>query len=376
VRLLDTDLGHTYPGFESATRGRLVHERILCVKTHAIGATLMITPALRVLRRANPLAEIVVLAGTQCAEMLMGNPSVDEVIAVDDQKLQRVDRWEMVDLVRRLRRAGFHRAYIFEQSQGLHFLLSLTRIPHRVGLSYSPWAPFLTRRVVWPSGSRSYAGEMYLRVVGGRGSENAGALSVPISQRDATAAAKLLSDAGVGEGETLAALAPGGGRNPRDYVPQKRWQPGRFAEVADALAREYGCRVVLVGTPDDLPCLLAVAQQATTPVVNLCGQTALRTLAAVLARCHLLVTNDSAPLHVAVAVGTPSVTLFGPTDSTAALPPGATQHVGIQSSASCSPCYANEPFPGCETWICMEEIGVSEVLEAARRLLGDRCQPE
>jgi heptosyltransferase-2 len=347
-----------------------VPERILCVKTHAIGDALMVTPALRVLRRANPLAEIVMLTGGQCADVLARNPAVDDVIVADEDKLQRADRRELMDLLRDLRRARFTRAYIFQRSHALHFLLFLARIPSRVGLSYSPWAPFLTRAVVWPSGSPAYAGEMYLRVVGGRGSEPAGALSFPVSEQDELAAAELLEHAGVGESEVVVALAPGGGRNPRDYVPQKRWEPARFAEVADALSAETGCRVVVVGAPDDLPCSMAVQERATTELLDLCGRTTLRTLAGVLKRCSLLITNDSAPLHIAVAIGTPSVTLFGPSDPRALLPPDSMTHLAVQSLARCSPCYANEPFPGCDDWICMEQISVVDVLGAARGLLG------
>jgi lipopolysaccharide heptosyltransferase II len=346
-----------------------VPERILCVKTHAIGDALMVTPALRVLRRANPLADIVMLTGHQCAQVLAGNPAVDEILTADEGKLHEGDRRELTDLLRVLRRGGFSRAYVFQRSHGLHFLLFLARIPHRAGLSYSPWAPFLTRAVAWPSGSRTYAGEMYLRVVGGRGSEPAGALSMEVGERDREAAARTLEEAGVGTSEPLIALAPGGGKNPRDYVPQKRWAPSRFAEVVEALGTETGARVVVLGAPEDLPCVMDVVEHSKIPLVNLCGQTTLRSLAAVVERCRLLITNDSAPLHVAVAMGTPSVTVFGPTDSRALLPPHHAAHRGVQSSAPCSPCYANEPFPGCDEWTCMDQIAVADVLEAARGLL-------
>ncbi len=346
-----------------------MRERILCVKTHAIGDALMVTPALRVLRRSNPQSEIVVLTGNQCAEIFEGNPAVDDVVVADENKLQRGDRRELMDLIRQLRRAGFSRAYVFQRSHALHFILFLARIPHRAGLSYSPWAPFLTRAVVWPSGSSAYAGDMYLRVVGGRGSEPPGALSFPSTTAAEQAAASLLAGAGAGPEVVLVALAPGGGRNPRDYVPQKRWPPERFAQVADALSDITNCRVVLVGSPDDLPCTLAVSEQTSATLLDLCGRTTLRTLAAVLRRCKLLITNDSAPSHIAVAVGTPAVTVFGPSDSRALVPPESRIHIGIQSDAPCSPCYANEPFPGCDDWICMDRIGVAQVLEAARMLL-------
>jgi lipopolysaccharide heptosyltransferase II len=357
--------GADVPGDAAESRcgmqDRLVRERILCVKTHAIGDALMVTPALRV--------EIVVLTGGQCADVLGGNPAVDDVIVADESKLQRADRRELTDLLRGLRRGRFSRAYVFQRSHALHFLLFLARVPNRVGLSYSPWAPFLTRVVVWPSGSRAYAGDMYLRVVGGRGSEAAWPLSFPLSERDELAARDLLEREGVGGDEDIVALAPGGGRNPRDYVPHKRWEPRKFAQVADTLAAETGCRVVVVGAPDDLPCSLAVRQHANTQVVDLCGRTTLRTLAGVLRRSKLLITNDSAPLHIAVAVETPSVVLFGPSDPRALLPPGSMIHCAVQSSAPCSPCYANEPFPGCDDWICMDRISVADVLGTARRLL-------
>src|SRR5690606_23171405 len=110
-----------------------------------------------------------------------------------------------------------------------------------------------------------------------------------------------------GDGPVVA-LHPGA-----DHFPAKRWPVDRFALLADRLAERYGARVVLVGGPGDVPLAAAIRERVQrAPLLDLTGRLALLETAAVLERVDLMVGNDSGPLHMAVAVGTPVVALFGP----------------------------------------------------------------
>ena len=154
---------------------------------------------------------------------------------------------------------------------------------------------------------------------------------------------------------TFFALCPGA-----EYGPAKRWLPERFAEVAKRVRVETGCQWVLVGGPADKPICDEIAAKIGSQVMNLAGKTTLRELCCVLAQCKLLLTNDTGPMHLASALGTRVVAIFGSTDPIATGPYGA-GHTIIRHSVECSPCFLREcPID----FRCMTRIGVEEVVTA------------
>jgi len=174
----------------------------------------------------------------------------------------------------------------------------------------------------------------------------------------------------VNPGERLIAVCPGGGKNPRDKVNAKRWPAGRFAEAALTLAQETGSKVLVLGGQGDEAALSAVIDRIPFKGIRPKGMT-LRELAGLISFCSLVVTNDSAPVHIAAALEVPCVTIYGPTNPLAVGPRVATHHV-VKSSAECSPCYSNERFPGCRDPFCLRDIAVEAVLKAARKALAEK----
>jgi ADP-heptose:LPS heptosyltransferase len=185
----------------------------------------------------------------------------------------------------------------------------------------------------------------------------------PVSKEEMRQAAGRLED-----GSWLA-VAPGGGDNPRDSVPQKRWPPRRFAEVCRAVM-ERGLGVVLLGGPSDLEAAALVEAEA-PGVLNLAGATGWGETAALLSRAGLFLGADSGPAHLATATGARAVVLFGPTSPECLYGPGLI--TAVASTAECSPCYSNMPFPGCrKSPGCMESITVPMVMDALEPLLKGR----
>ncbi|HSM21583.1 MAG TPA: glycosyltransferase family 9 protein, partial [Rubrivivax sp.] len=165
----------------------------------------------------------------------------------------------------------------------------------------------------------------------------------------------------------LVAIHPGSG----GYAPARRWEPAKWAAVADALALRHGAQIVLVGTPADGA--EAVQALMAAPARNLAGQTTLPQLAAVLERCHLFLGADSGVMHLAAAVGIPVVALFGPSNHLAWGPwtpstPSAVVRLGLR----CSPCsYAGHSVgarDGCWHRSCMADLQPEQVLAAVEAL--------
>lgn len=172
----------------------------------------------------------------------------------------------------------------------------------------------------------------------------------------------------LGGGEPRVALFPGAN------APARRWNPDRFAAVARALARE-GVRVLVLGGPGERRLTARVAGD-TPGVEDLGGRTDLTGLAAVLSLVRLLVTNDTGPMHLAAAVGTPTLTLWGSSDPAEVHPLGAEDRRVQAPSLPCAPCKKNHcPRSGIGTRLpsarneCMELIATEVVLAAVREVM-------
>jgi len=174
----------------------------------------------------------------------------------------------------------------------------------------------------------------------------------------------------LGEGDPVVGLFPG------SNAPARRWPVERFAGVARAL-RADGARVVVMGGTGERDVTGAVAQAA-PGVLDAGGATDLPGLAALLSVCQLVVTNDTGPMHLAGAVGTPTVTLWGPSDPAEVCPVGARDVRVTGATLPCKPCFKNAcPRSGPGTRLpeaheeCMRLISEEEVLRSARRVLED-----
>jgi lipopolysaccharide heptosyltransferase II len=168
----------------------------------------------------------------------------------------------------------------------------------------------------------------------------------------------------------LIALHPGGGR------PVKQWHPDRFAAAAGTVAREHGAAVLLTGSDDDRPVTDAVAArlgESGIPLLRAPASLDLVVLAGILERCRLLITGDTGPMHLAAAVGTPVVAVFGPSMPWryAPLP---TAHRIVRVDLPCSPCNRiRRPPERCRGHVpdCLDGVAVEPVIAAARHLLGE-----
>ncbi len=147
--------------------------------------------------------------------------------------------------------------------------------------------------------------------------------------------------------------------------PTKRWQWEKFAQVADFFNRKAGTRTILIGNQSDSPLLEQISNRMRTAPMVAAGSLKLKQIAHLLGRAKLFVTNDSGPMHVASAVGTPILAIFGPTDPELTGPYGSTHRV-LQSSLPCVPCLSRRCPIGLE---CMHAIGAEQVIEAAEELL-------
>jgi ADP-heptose:LPS heptosyltransferase len=150
------------------------------------------------------------------------------------------------------------------------------------------------------------------------------------------------------------------------HAPARRWPAERFAVVADHLAQRFGAQIVLTGGPGEEQVAQAVAERMVAPALNVAGQTSLGGLAALIDRLDLFVANDTGPAHLADALGTPSVTIFGPADHRRWAPLDQTRHPIVRRPVPCNPCrYTVCPIDH----RCLLLLEPGAVIEAAERVL-------
>jgi lipopolysaccharide heptosyltransferase II len=179
---------------------------------------------------------------------------------------------------------------------------------------------------------------------------------LPMGEKEEREAEALLTENPTAPGRPLVAI------NPVAKWPTKLWPSERFGKVAERLSKE-GCRVAFTGSPEDSALIDGICRHLTAPVLRLDGRTNLRTLAAVYRRAKVVITTDTGPMHLAAAVGTPVVALFGPTAPWRTGPYGE-RHVIITAGLSCSPCFRRTcRTTAFEKMACMRRITVERLLE-------------
>jgi lipopolysaccharide heptosyltransferase II len=241
-----------------------------------------------------------------------------------------------------------------------------TGAPIRVGFAEgregSPW--ILTHRVVAPP-QPVHAVERYLHLAAAvDAADPAPEFLIALSPEDVTAARSLLVGCGISPGGPRVALQPSA------RWRTKLWEIPRWRELAAALMRQ-GIGVVLTGSREDAAMAEGICAGMNPSPLSLVGRLTLKQLAALLRDMSLMVSVDSGPMHIAAAMGTPVVALFGPTDPRRTGPLGEGRI--LRHDLPCSPCLQRRCRIA-DTYRCMRDITVAEVLGAVRDLLGSRTQ--
>jgi heptosyltransferase-2 len=329
----------------------------LVIQTSFLGDTVLTTPLLVQLANRGPVDVVTTPAS---AALLRGHPAVREIIAYDKRGVEG-GLGGLLRLASRLRASEYEVAFLAQGSWRSAVLALLAGIPSRVGFATSAGRLLYTKRVPYHEDLHHAARLLMLARPNGRQAtpeEMRPTLAPAEGERAAVDA--LLTEHGVQAGETLIGLAPG------SVWGTKRWP--YYPELAQELA-PHG-RMVVIGGREDAPhaqAILAVAPNA----VNAVGRLPLLASAELIRRCGVLVTNDSAPQHLASAMETPTVAIFGPTIPGFGFGPLAPRAAVVGDDAlPCRPCDRHGPMR-CPLahHRCMRDLLPALVAERARALL-------
>jgi heptosyltransferase-2 len=336
-----------------------VYRRILVRATNWVGDAVMSLPALRALRHRFADAHIAILAKPWVADLYRREPLCDELIPYTSQSPAAKFR-----AARALRAQRFDCAILLQNAFEAAAIAFVAGIPERIGYARDGRSPLLTRAVAVPRPGEIPRHERfyYLELL-----RRAGILDrLPETDVIHLECAEQARASGVARFRELGFEGPVVGVSPgAAYGSAKRWLPERFAEAANRVAQELNASVAIFGSKDERELCSAVAAAIRAPVGNLAGVTTLAEFIDLASACRVYLTNDSGAMHIASALGVPTVAVFGATDDTTTGPTGPLARV-IREPVECSPCLQREcPIDH----RCMTRVDANRVAEAALGLL-------
>lgn len=338
--------------------------RILVTRADRIGDLVLSTPVFSELRKQFPKAWIAALTFKENRQILEGNPFLDEIILYDKQDTGK-SFWRNWKFSRGLSKKKFDVVIHLHATNRMHFVSWLAGIPVRIG-----W----NRRLGWAlthafpdikKEGRKHEAEYNFELLAPLGVKcpDSPGLYFPVPLPAEAAVRGLFKNLKISSDKPLVILSPGAS------CASKRWPAERFAQTAEALAARYPIQFAAIGTHADRSLIQRLKAQTPTPILDLSGQLDLSMLAAFLKQAALLISNDSGPVHMAAAVGTPVISIFGRRQP--GLSPTRWRPLGgdsrfIWKDVGCDPCLAHE----CQIhFLCLDAISVEDVLKEAAQFL-------
>lgn len=359
-------------------------KRILAVKLADLGDLVNVTPALQALRAAHPQAKIDLLTLPSSAALLRGCSFVDEILTYD-----KFTQGSIKGMLNPRSLAGNLRFFLGLASARYDTFLLFQHCTTRAGtIKYAvlslasmartkagldgPCKPFLTHHAPDLGFGGKHEADYWLSVASLAGAETERDWYTELELLDAhrERAKQLLFEVSKEESVRLIAIHTGAGA----YSKARIWPVERFADVARGLVNSKSATIIVLGGPDEIKEAQTLTQLigAGERVLNLAGRTSIHETAAVIEQCALFVGNDSGPMHIAAAVGTPVVAVFGPSNKEAwgpYSPPGAqSKHTVISRDLPCQPCfYRGDTLglkDGCGPRPCLTHLQSGRVLRA------------
>ncbi|MBI3194437.1 MAG: glycosyltransferase family 9 protein [Ignavibacteriae bacterium] len=326
--------------------------KILIIKLRAIGDVVLSTIVLHNLRFAFPDAQIDFLTEKPSRDIVEGNPDINNVLVFDGKSQNGFG------LIWNVRKRNYDLVIDLFGNPRSALVTYFSGAMYRVGYRFG-WREKCYNIIVEPRGGEVHNTEFNLDAVRSLGLQIVDCgLRITVNEESNTFAERFFHDQGLNDSFVVAINAAGGW-----YT--KRWSIPKYAELADILGEQHQTKILLLWGPGERDDAERLATLMTNKAV-LIPQTTLKQLAAILKRCSIMITNDSGPMHIAAAVGTPTVAIFGPTNPMLQGPFGNQSEIVRNERLGCLGCN----FTKCPIGNpCMEELSVEEVFQACQHLI-------
>jgi lipopolysaccharide heptosyltransferase I len=344
--------------------------RILIVKLSSIGDVVHSLPTLKALRDTYKNAYIAWVIEEKSKDVIIGNKYLDEVIVFEKEKwkkelFKKVGFKEslkiIIDFAKLLRNKKFDLAIDLQGLMRSSLIAYFSGAKIRIGYNDTREAsPLFYNLKVKSNKEIVHAVDRYLNIAKFLGADiSKPDFHIAISREDEEFAHNFLKENLIKEDELIIGINPGAS------ILHNRWEAEKFGKLSDILIEKYNAKIIVFGGKQDIELSKNMLEVMKNKVAVAVGKTTLKQLAALISKCSLFVGNDTGPLHIAVAMKTPTVAIFGPADPRRTGPYG-NIHKIVYKNFPCSPCFRH---PTCKDYKCMKEISVEDVLEATEEQL-------
>ncbi len=335
-------------------------KRIALLKPSALGDIVHSLPVLSALKELYPASSIDWIVNRSFEPLIAGHPDLNATVPFQRGAFQGL--WKSlrysIQFADRLRKNRYDLVIDLQGLLRTGIMAAVTGAPVRVGFANAREGSrhAYTRRIEVPDAERIHAVDRYWRIVEALGGGDlAKRFHVPLNPQELHSIEHDFAEFS----HPWIALAPGA------KWLTKRWPPAHFAELVNRARAEFGGTVFLVGAAEDAPLALEIRKFANGACLDLTGKTSLPKLAALLSECDVMLANDTGPLHLAAALGTPCVAPYTCTKIAKHGPYGS-RHTGIETSVLCAGSYLRICPNG---MICMDELTPEKLWPALRKLL-------
>lgn len=341
---------------------RLQPKKILVRMPNWIGDLVMAIPILQDLKERFPQSELTAMCKATLVDLLKHNPYIDEVFSFKNNKGMFFRREEHRNVIRKLHTGSYDLGMLLTNSLSSAWCFWQGNVKFRIGYKGDFRSSLLTHPIAFPAGREcQHLVLTYKKLLEPLGIETSSTVpSLVVLEEDLVQAYGILARYGVNKDHHIIGINPGAA-----YGSAKCWLPERFEGVTQKLLDiNLNIRVVFFGDHQGASLVKTICQKFSSRVVNLAGQTNLRELMSLIKICNVFLTNDSGPMHIADALGTRLLALFGSTNSVATGP--FIQKNILRKEVKCSPCYKRVcPID----FRCMKSIHTDEVYEKLKELL-------
>lgn len=338
--------------------------RILIVQTAFVGDVILTLPLLQTAKSLFPDAKIDFLAIPAARNILETVPDIHQLL-IYDKRGEAKGAANFFRWIKKLRKNRYYLALVPHRSLRSAALVWGAGIPRRIGFDRSAGRILFSRVIKYPRGVHEINRNLHLLKPFGVDVTKKVFPRLYFTGEDDNVVQGWLREKGIADSAQIIAIAPG------SVWATKRWLPEYFTHLAGALA-DSGYKIVLIGGPADEEVANIIKESAKPPVYNAAGKFSLRQSALLIRRSRLLISNDSAPVHLAGAVGTPIVAIFGPTVPAFGFSPyGDKDRVAEIKDLSCRPCgsHGGDKCP-IGTFECMKKLTPELVLREVQTVLG------
>ena len=353
-------------------------KKIIIFNPFGIGDVIFSTPLVKILKQAYKDVEITYICNKRCIFLLKNNPNIKEVIVFekdDFRKLFKVSKIGFLkQLIQYLGKINSIKADMMidlSLSSQSPFFGILYGIKKRIGFNYKNRGKFLTDKIELKGFEEKHVVSYYkdlLKLIGTKHEQTV--LTETFTDTECNSWADEILEKNKLKDKFLIGVIPGGGRSWGKDAHYRRWPVSHFAHIIDSMVEKLEVNVVLLGDFYEKELCNNLKSFAQHKLLSLAGETSVCQLMSLIKKCDMIFCNEGGPLHIAVALNVPTVSIFGPVDEKIYGPytDDKLKHVIVSNREKCTPCYSRFRHKDCNTLICLNSISEKEVLKAVERV--------